>query len=331
MDNLDRDATKTSVMTAEHRTPALAPNPIPVCSIETVFCPADVADPFDTVEWDLRTAAIKGEGGEVLFEQTNCEVPASWSQLATNVVGSKYFYGEVGTAERETSVRQLIHRVCRTIADWGLEDGYFATRRRRRAVLSRSDLALPASARRVQFARLVQRRPVSPVRRRRARSATGTGTARPSEVVQPENPYEYPQGSACFIQSVDDNMEDIMELARSEAMLFKFGSRHRHRPLDAALAPREALRRRQALGPAVVHAGLRPDRGRGEERRQDPPRRQDAVAQGLASRHHGVHRVQVRRKRRRPASLIEKGATRRTSTARPTARSCSRTRTSRSA
>ena len=67
--------------------------------------------PSTRSQWDLRTAAIKGEGGEVVFEQKECEVPAGWSQLATNVVVSKYFYGEIGTAERETSVRQLIHRV----------------------------------------------------------------------------------------------------------------------------------------------------------------------------------------------------------------------------
>src|SRR3954463_2752457 len=78
--------------------------------IEAHFCPEDIADPFDTVAWDLRVAAIKGEAGEVLFEQHNCEVPTSWSQLATNVVVSKYFYGEVNTPEREHSVRQLIHR-----------------------------------------------------------------------------------------------------------------------------------------------------------------------------------------------------------------------------
>ena len=96
-------------------------------TIEPLFCPPDAADPFDSVEWELRTAAIKGEGGEVLFEQTDCEIPASWSQLATNVVANKYFYGEVGKPEREPGVRQLIHRVCRTIADWGSEDGYFAS------------------------------------------------------------------------------------------------------------------------------------------------------------------------------------------------------------
>src|SRR5436309_8087202 len=89
--------------------------------------------PYDQVEWDLRTAAIKDEKGRVLFEQTDCEVPASWSQLATNVVVSKYFYGDVGsgndpaTGGRESSVRHLIDRVTRTIADWGKQDGYFAT------------------------------------------------------------------------------------------------------------------------------------------------------------------------------------------------------------
>jgi ribonucleoside-diphosphate reductase alpha chain len=95
--------------------------------IDATFCPQDAADVFDTVQWEVRSAAIKGENGEVLFEQTNCEVPAFWSQLATNVICSKYFYGEVGSAEREYSVRQLIHRVVRTIADWGMEDGYFAS------------------------------------------------------------------------------------------------------------------------------------------------------------------------------------------------------------
>ena len=91
------------------------------------FCPVDV-DPFETTEWEKRTAAIKDENGKVLFEQTDCEIPKDWSPLATNVVVSKYFYGEHKTAEREKSVRQVIHRVARTIADWGIQDGYFATR-----------------------------------------------------------------------------------------------------------------------------------------------------------------------------------------------------------
>src|SRR5215212_7937623 len=90
------------------------------------FCPPNT-DPFDTVEWEARTAHIKDESGEVLFEQTGCQIPAQWSALATNVVVSKYFYGEPGTPERETSVRQVIYRVARTIADWGIQDGLFQT------------------------------------------------------------------------------------------------------------------------------------------------------------------------------------------------------------
>ena len=299
--------------------------------VDAQFCPTDVDDLFATVDWEVRSAQIKGENGELIFEQTNCEVP-----VVLEPAGHERRRQQV-LLRRSRHARARIQRPAahppRRPHDrrLGPRRRLLRQRRRRRALLSRAGLALPASARRVQFARLVQRRPVSPVRRRRARSATGTGIAETQDVVQPENPYEYPQGSACFIQSVDDNMEDIMELARSEAMLFKFGSRHRHRPLDAPLAPREALRRRQALRPALVHAGLRPDRGGGEERRQDPPRRQDAVAQGLAPRHHGIHRVQGEGREEGPRADRKGRLRSRTSTAKPTARSCSRTRTSRSA
>ena len=193
-------------------------------TIAPVFCPADAQDPFDTVQWDLRTAVIKGEGGEVVFEQRDCEIPATWSQLATNVVVSKYFYGELGSKERETSVRALIHRVTRTIADWATAGRLLRRPRGRRAVLSRAHLALPAPVRLVQLAGLVQRGSVPPVRHQGGDVQLVLGQDRPARVRQPENPYEFPQASACFIQSVQDNMEDIMELARSEAMLFKFGS-----------------------------------------------------------------------------------------------------------
>ncbi|REK18222.1 MAG: vitamin B12-dependent ribonucleotide reductase [Planctomycetota bacterium] len=191
--------------------------------IDARFCPSDVADPFDTVQWDLRIAAIKDENGDVLFEQTDCEVPASWSQLATNVVVSKYFYGEVNTPERENSVKQLIHRVSRTITDWGLADGYFA-----------SEEDAERFYRELTWLCLHQYGAFnSPVwfnvglyHQYGVKGAQCNWHWNPEsdEVEQPENPYEYPQGSACFIQSVQDNMEDIMELARSEAMLFKFGS-----------------------------------------------------------------------------------------------------------
>jgi len=197
--------------------------PIEGLRIDEVFCPADVSDPFETVQWDLRTAAIKGEGGVVLFEQNDCEIPESWSQLATNVVANKYLYGENGTSERETGVRQLIHRVTRTITDWGISDGYFATPEdgdhfyRELTWLCLHQHASFNSP--VWFnVGLYHQYGV------KGAACNWHWDREVDEVVRPENPYEYPQASACFIQSVQDSMEDIMELARSEAMLFKFGS-----------------------------------------------------------------------------------------------------------
>src|ERR1043165_6101959 len=83
-------------------------------------------NPFDQIEWERRVAEITDDAGKVIFKQENVETPKSWSLLATKVVVSKYFYGEQGTPERETSVRQLIQRICRTVSDWGVKDGYFS-------------------------------------------------------------------------------------------------------------------------------------------------------------------------------------------------------------
>ena len=191
--------------------------------IEQRFCPQDVADPFDTVEWELRSAQIKDEGGETLFEQTDCEIPSDWSQLATNVVVSKYFYGEPNTSERETSVRQVIHRVARTIADWGKADGYFASEEdgerfyRELAWLCLHQHGAFNSP--VWFNVGLYHQYGVGGSRGNYRFDTETKSIR-----RPETSYEFPQASACFIQSVEDNMEDIMRLATSEAMLFKFGS-----------------------------------------------------------------------------------------------------------
>src|SRR5262249_60128931 len=102
-------------------------------SIERVFTRAG-ADPFDAVAWELRSAKITGEGGEVVFEQKDVEIPKSWSQLAANVVVSKYFRGPLGTPQRERSVRQLIGRVVNTLGEWGDVQGYFATPEDRRTL-----------------------------------------------------------------------------------------------------------------------------------------------------------------------------------------------------
>jgi ribonucleoside-diphosphate reductase alpha chain len=191
--------------------------------VDAEFCPTDVEDLFSTVDWEVRSAQIKGENGELIFEQTNCEVPSFWSQLATNVICSKYFYGEVNTPEREYSVKQLVHRVARTIADWGLEDGYFASPQDGERFYR--ELAWLCLHQHGAFNSPVWFN----VGLYHQYGVTGDKCnwrwdAHTCTVVQPENPYAYPQGSACFIQHVADNMEDIMELARSEAMLFKFGS-----------------------------------------------------------------------------------------------------------
>jgi ribonucleoside-diphosphate reductase alpha chain len=179
--------------------------------------------PFDQVDWELRTAEIKDEGGRIIFQQTGCEIPRTWSQLATNVVASKYFYGEVNTPERETSVRQLVNRVSRTIADWGRDDGYFATPED--AARFYDELTALCLNQYGSFNSPVwfnvglfhEYGIAGAANNWRWDEETRT-------VVKATSAYQYPQGSACFIQSVADDMQDIMRLATSEAMLFKYGS-----------------------------------------------------------------------------------------------------------
>ncbi|MBI1178264.1 vitamin B12-dependent ribonucleotide reductase [bacterium] len=191
--------------------------------VERVFSDAKTK-PFDQIEWDRRTAEITDDSGKVIFKQENVEVPKSWSVLATKVVVSKYFYGEQNTPERETSVRQLIHRVARTIADWGVKDGYFS---KADGEIFCDELSWLCVNQYGAFN--------SPVWFNVGlhhqygigkKSDKGNWHWEPKlgEAKRANTQYEFPQGSACFIQSVDDNMESIMRLAYSEAMLFKFGS-----------------------------------------------------------------------------------------------------------
>ena len=191
--------------------------------IERVFSDSKTS-PFDQIEWDRRSAEITDDTGKVIFKQDNVEVPKSWSLLATRVVVSKYFYGEQNTPERETSVRQLVHRVTRTIADWGIQDGYFS---REDGEVFCDELTWLCLNQYGAFN--------SPVWFNFGlfhQYGVGNGSARGNWYYNPatgiaeraHTQYEYPQGSACFIQSVEDNMESIMQLAHSEAMLFKYGS-----------------------------------------------------------------------------------------------------------
>jgi ribonucleoside-diphosphate reductase alpha chain len=197
---------------------------------ERVFSNEGVS-PFDQIEWDRRTAKITDDSGKVIFEQTNVEVPKTWSELATKIAVSKYFYGDIshGTDPwkngRESSVRQLVNRVTRTIADWGIADGYFATEQD--ANVFYEDLTWLCVNQYGAFNSPVWFN-VGLYHQYGIGKNAGEGnyfynrTTGKSERAPTQ--YEYPQGSACFIQSVDDSMEDIMRLATSEAMLFKFGS-----------------------------------------------------------------------------------------------------------
>jgi ribonucleoside-diphosphate reductase alpha chain len=151
--------------------------------------------PYDEITWETRAASIQNEKGEAVFEQKDVEVPSFWSQLATNVVVSKYFRGHVGTPERERSVKQLIDRVVDTIAAWAETQRYFA---------GRDDL----ETFRAELTHLLVHQKM----------------AFNSPVWFNVGIEERPQCSACFINSVQDNMSSIMDLAKTEAMLFKYGS-----------------------------------------------------------------------------------------------------------
>jgi ribonucleoside-diphosphate reductase alpha chain len=166
----------------------------PGMKVERFFTrPGD--DGFRGVEWDVRTASIVGEGGKIVFEQRDVEVPKTWSQTATNVVVQKYFRGQLGTPDRERSVRQLISRVADTITNWGMKDGYFADQES--ADNYRAELRHLLVSQKMSFN--------SPVWFNVGIEAD-------------------PQCSACFINRVEDTMESILGLAKTEGMLFKYGS-----------------------------------------------------------------------------------------------------------
>jgi len=152
-------------------------------------------NPYDEIEWELRAASIINERGKVVFEQSNVEIPKAWSQMATNVVVSKYFRGPLGSPQREHSVRQMIGRVVDTITGWGLKDGYFAAEEDARAFAD--ELTHILVHQKACFN--------SPV-------WFNCGIE------------ERPQCSACFILSVDDTMDSILDWYRKEGVIFKGGS-----------------------------------------------------------------------------------------------------------
>ena len=152
-------------------------------------------DPYDALEWEMRTAIIADESGNAFFEQKDVEIPATWSQTATNVVVSKYFRGPLGSDRRERSVRQLIGRVAGTITDWGIKDKYFND-------------AAESQTFRDELTHLL----------------LNQNMAFNSPVWFNVGVEEKPQCSACFILSVDDTMESILDWCKTEGMIFKGGS-----------------------------------------------------------------------------------------------------------
>src|SRR5437773_758385 len=197
---------------------------------ERVFSDVTLS-PFDQIQWERRTAEITDDSGKVIFKQDDIEVPKSWSALATKIAVSKYFYGDIGNGTdpykggRETSVRQLIHRVTRTIADWGIADGYFADSQA--AEIFHNELTWLCLNQFGAFNSPVWFN-VGLYHQYGVGKGAGAGNyfynRETGKAERAISQYEYPQGSACFIQRVDDTMEDIMRLATSEAMLFKYGS-----------------------------------------------------------------------------------------------------------
>jgi len=178
--------------------------------------------PYDEIEWELRLAQITDAQGNVIFEQKDVEVPKDWSMTATNIVASKYLHGTIGTAERETGVRQLVRRVAETIRDWGKADGYFHSDED--AAVFHDELAHILLRQYAAFNSPVwfnvgcdRIEPKSDAQNLHWNHELG-------RVEFSVTGYKTPQCSACFINSVKDSLDSILTLAKTEGMLFKWGS-----------------------------------------------------------------------------------------------------------
>ena len=244
--------------------------------------------PYDEVAWELRTASIGNDKGAVIFEQRDVEVPADWSQTATNIVVSKYFYGKTGSPERETSVRQLVGRVVDTIADWGV----------RPALLPHA--VQDAANFRDELAHLML-----------------TQKACFNSPVWFNVGVKEPRGYGWYYDEATRRRSKKLDAGRAAAavlgVLHQFGGRyaridsrsgedrrhavqvglgHGHESFDAARRRRVAFERRARFRSAELHEGLRRLRGRDQERRQDAARGEDGDPQRRPSRYRRIHLVQ---------------------------------------
>src|SRR5437899_7952031 len=218
MAEIQTQATTTTAASAAPSTPKQKATGL---TIRRFFTKAGVS-PYDEVEWEKRLAQITDSKGGIIFEQKDVEVPKDWSMTATNIVASKYLHGEVGTAERETGVRQLVARVAETISHWGLSQRYFRSPEDgatfhdelvhlliRQYAAFNSPVWFNVGCDRIEPKSDGQNWHWNPVANRVEFGVTG---------------YTKPQCSACFINSVHDSLDSILTLAKTEGMLFKWGS-----------------------------------------------------------------------------------------------------------
>ena len=178
--------------------------------------------PYNEVEWELRDALISDSQGGMIFEQKNVEVPKDWSMTATNIVASKYLHGQIGTAERETGVRQLVSRVAETIRDWGMKDGYFRTPED--AATFHDELVHLLVRQHVAFNSPVWFNVGCERVEPKSDATNWHWNFTTNQVEFGVTGYTRPQCSACFINSVKDSLDSILTLAKTEGMLFKWGS-----------------------------------------------------------------------------------------------------------
>src|SRR4051812_32184090 len=178
--------------------------------------------PYDEVEWELRTASITDAKGNSIFEQKDVEVPKDWSMTATNIVASKYLHGTIGTSERETGVRQLIARVAESIRDWGLAQGYFRTPES--GAIFHDELVHILVQQKAAFNSPVWFNVGCDRLEPNSDATNWHWNFADAKVEFGKTGYKNPQCSACFINAVQDSLDSILTLAKTEGMLFKWGS-----------------------------------------------------------------------------------------------------------
>ena len=190
-------------------------------SFQRYFTKAGVS-PYDEIEWELRLAQITDAKGGVIFEQKDVETPKDWSMTATNIVASKYLHGTMDTPERETGVRQLVSRVAETIRDWGVKGGYFRTADD--AATFHDELAHLLLQQKAAFNSPVWFNVGCDRIEPDSQAQNWHWNAAEQKVEFSAVGYTKPQCSACFINSVHDSLDSILTLAKTEGMLFKWGS-----------------------------------------------------------------------------------------------------------